>query len=204
MSKQGAGLIVFLVLLAFGIAFYGINNLTNKVDKLEKTKTTIIEEKDSAEDKNKQLEKQLQEKEEQRKAIEAEKDALQKEVETYRSDVKELQDFLASKGSPMAPSAKALYVSAKRYGHDPKLLVAIAGVESCFGKRCYGHNPFGYLKSGAGSGLREYSSWAAGYEATAKFIAGHWGGVQSSSRMHGYCVPSHPWMEKVAGIQRSI
>lgn len=114
------------------------------------------------------------------------------EAQKYRA-------FLERKGSPMAPTTEELVMICNNYNISPELIIGIAGVESSYGRRCYGHNPFGYLKAGAGTGLRTYASWTDGYIALCKFIRSHWRADRftHSSQLPGYCVPNHPWMEKV-------
>lgn len=122
--------------------------------------------------------------------------------------IQKVRGFLKSQGSPMASTAEELVRISESYQIDPFLLVGIAGVESSFGKRCYGFNPFGYLQNGAGSGLRRYKSWVDGYIAICKFIRSNWGKsgkvIYSSSQLRGYCFPDHPWMEKVEAIKKRL
>jgi len=122
--------------------------------------------------------------------------------------VQRIRQFLEGRGSPMAATAEELVRISESQDISTALLVGIAGVESSFGVHCYGHNPFGYLQAGSGTGLRRYSGWVEGYEAICKFIRSHWGRrgqqINSSFQLRGYCVPDSPWMEKVDAIRKKI
>src|SRR3989344_1141687 len=60
--------------------------------------------------------------------------------------VKKLSSFLEKHNSPLAPYAKYFVDAADKYGLDWRLLPAIAGVESSYGKRmpAGSFNPFGW------------------------------------------------------------
>jgi hypothetical protein len=75
-----------------------------------------------------------------------------------------LSRFLGFYGSPIAPSAEAFIQEADRFGLDWRLVAAIAGVESTFGKHVpYGsHNAWGWgIPTGAKSGIA-FRSWEEG------------------------------------------
>lgn len=68
----------------------------------------------------------------------------------------QLQSFLAKQGSPLEPHAGDFVSAADRYGLDWKLLPAIAGVESTFGK----HIPYGSFNAyGWANGAYRFTSW---------------------------------------------
>lgn len=83
--------------------------------------------------------------------ISKEHDAMQvlKELKIQEQDQKEIQhleDYLTQRGSNMAPYAGLIYDQVKLCGGDYRVLIAIAGNESNFGKVNYKlYNPFGYL-----------------------------------------------------------
>lgn len=69
----------------------------------------------------------------------------------------QIDEFLRKKGSPMAGLGGAFVGAGKKYGVDPRLVVAISGIESSFGKHLYGaHNAWGW-----GPG-KPFSSWEHG------------------------------------------
>lgn len=57
---------------------------------------------------------------------------------------KAVDALLARYGSPMAGLGARFVADADRDGYDWRLLVAISGVESGFGRAEYGYNPFGW------------------------------------------------------------
>lgn len=67
-----------------------------------------------------------------------------------------IRRFLDRYASPMAPYARRIVAAGKRYGVDPRLIVAIAGTESSFGKFQKGHNAWGW---DAPRGLTRWMSW---------------------------------------------
>ena len=75
-----------------------------------------------------------------------------------------LRDFLASYGSPLADQAKTFVAEADKNNLDWKLVPAIAGVESTFGKEipANSYNAWGWgVFTGAQDGVH-FSSWADG------------------------------------------
>lgn len=79
-----------------------------------------------------------------------------------------VKNYLAKNKSPMSDSSDYLVSSARKYGIDPLLMVAIAQCESNLGKKmpaeCY--NPFGWgIHS---EGRLCFENWAQGYEVVAK------------------------------------
>lgn len=74
----------------------------------------------------------------------------------------QLDAYLASKGSPMAGQGTAFIASAGRWQVDPRLLVAIAGAESSFGRiTCAPFNAWGW---GCPDGPYDFDSWADGID----------------------------------------
>lgn len=55
-----------------------------------------------------------------------------------------LDQFFRSHGSPLAGHGDAFIQAGRKYGFDPRLLVAISGAESSLGVHAQGHNPFGW------------------------------------------------------------
>jgi hypothetical protein len=65
-----------------------------------------------------------------------------------------IREYLESHGSPMAPHAETIVVAANLHRVDPRLVVAIAGVESSYGKHSWGHNAWGW-----NNGYTKWGSW---------------------------------------------
>lgn len=71
--------------------------------------------------------------------------------------------YLKSKGSPLAGQGSVFMAAGRKYRVDPRLLVAIAGSESSFGKYTSGrYNPFGW-----GPGI-DFDSWRDAIYSVAK------------------------------------
>lgn len=79
----------------------------------------------------------------------------------------DLRAFLESYDSPLAPHAEHFVAVADEYSLDWRLLPAIAGAESTFGKRVpyKSYNPFGW-----GNGRIYFSSWEEGIEVVARTL----------------------------------
>ncbi len=82
------------------------------------------------------------------------------------SAVLALQKFLNSYRSPMAPHAAEILTASARYGVDHRLVVAIAGVESTFGRHCRGFNAWGW-----NNGSTRWISWPASIDSYTKAFA---------------------------------
>ena len=77
----------------------------------------------------------------------------------------DIYGYLESKQSPLAAYVDDIYAAANKFRIDPKLIVAIAGAESSFGKYLSGS----YNAWGIGPG-RSYGSWREGIHAAAKLL----------------------------------
>ena len=78
------------------------------------------------------------------------------DIEPADPRVTQLKRFLESYGSPLAPFAKNFIDSADRYQIDWRLVPAITGVESTFGKRI----PFNSFNAyGWANGVYFFNSW---------------------------------------------
>lgn len=83
--------------------------------------------------------------------------------------VAQLDGFLAERGSPLAGLGSTFVSEGRRWGVDPRLLVAISGAETSFATYKPSqtiHNPFGL-----GPG-RDYPTWAHAISAAASNLAG--------------------------------
>lgn len=83
-------------------------------------------------------------------SIKVEQDRIKTEEERKRKEQKEKADrlavYLSSIGSPMAEHSLVIIQETEKCGADYKIIVAIAGNESGYGKVSYKlYNPFGYL-----------------------------------------------------------
>jgi membrane-bound lytic murein transglycosylase B len=121
---------------------------------------------------------------------------------------KRLEKYLRSYRSPMAAHAGTFITVADRYDLDWRLLPAIAGVESGFGKRIPrgSFNAWGWgIPTGAKSGLG-FDSWDHGIETVARglrvkyFNAGFTTlrAIESRYTPPSAAQASHPWASGVA------
>ena len=79
-----------------------------------------------------------------------------------------IRRFLDRYRSPMAPYAKAIVKAGKRHGVDPRLVVAISGTESSFGRFHKGYNAWGW---DAPRGLTRWGSWEESIDAYTRLFA---------------------------------
>jgi len=108
--------------------------------------------------------------------------------------------YLARRNSPLAGCGAIFAEEGLRTGINPYLPVAIAGVESSFGLYCFApHNAWGMLAYRAG-----FRSWEEGIRANFAWLARYYGAPQGARDCPGYCVPNHPWMEKVQSIIQDL
>lgn len=78
---------------------------------------------------------------------------------------KQLRQYLKSKGSPLAPYTNAIIRAGRKYGVDPRLIVAISGQETRFGT----YGPAQRIKNAWGWGPHiQFGSWQEGIDAIAK------------------------------------
>ena len=91
----------------------------------------------------------------------------------------QIDSFLESKGSPMAGLGNVFVAAGKKYKVDPRLIVALSGIASSFGKHILGsYNAWGW-----GPG-KPFASWDEG-------IAAVTGGIR-----RGYHNIGDPWGEQ--------
>lgn len=83
-----------------------------------------------------------------------------------------LDQYLASKGSPMAGQGIAFVQSGMRWRVDPRLLVAIAGAESNFGNiTCGPHNAWGWA---CPNDPADFATWAAGIDTVTRGLRNYY------------------------------
>lgn len=95
------------------------------------------------------------------------KEAPQYVLEQKQPEIKELDqrakilaDYFASYNSPFEYQAQDFIDAADQHGVDWKLVPAIAGVESTFGKQSYGYNAWGW--GIYGDNTLNFASWKNG------------------------------------------
>jgi len=114
-----------------------------------------------------------------------------------------LENYLISKGSPMAADAQSLVKIADKYGLDWKFLPAIAGVESTYGQAVPGnsYNPYGW-----NNGKANFATWAVASDYVAGQIVTRWGaGDQISAWKIGPSYAACPtWAVRVTSNMKQI
>jgi hypothetical protein len=125
-----------------------------------------------------------------------------------------LSRYLRDKNSPMAGSAGTFTAMADKYRLDWRLLVAIAGKESTFGKRIPpgSYNAWGWgIPTGAQSGIA-FSSWDTGIETVARGLrtkyfdrgADTLAEIERSYTPPSAADPRHPWRTGVGEFMAEI
>ncbi|HVE75899.1 MAG TPA: hypothetical protein VND22_03925 [Actinomycetota bacterium] len=106
----------------------------------------------------------------------------------------QVRAFLESQGSPMATYATEIVLAGNRHGVSPSIIVAIAGVESTFGKYCAGFNAWGW-----DGGRHRWSSWQESIHDYARRLSTaypSWSSVESNARAYNPNTPE-AWGSKV-------
>lgn len=118
-----------------------------------------------------------------------------------RVTVQQVRSFLARKRSPMAPFADSIIVAANRYKVDPRVVVAIAGVESTFGKHQKGFNAWGW-----NGGKTRWRSWEESIDSYTRQISQKYPDHRNISRIASRYNPNTPeaWSRKVKGWMTSL
>ncbi len=101
----------------------------------------------------------------------------------------------------MADHVDALVASANKYRVDPRFIVAVAGVESSFGKRCRGYNAWGW-----NNGKTRWGSWPEAIDNYSRLISEKYPNWRSIKRIAPRYNPNTPdaWGRKVAYLMASI
>jgi len=117
----------------------------------------------------------------------------------YEFDIRilKLQMFLEKLESPMASHAEILIANADKYDLDWRLVAAIAGVESTFGKYMpeNSFNAFGWA-----NGLYKFASWEESIGIVSKTLRFNYvakGATNIESIAKIYAPPSKTWADKV-------
>lgn len=117
---------------------------------------------------------------------------------------KQLEEFLNYYDSPMATFSAHIVQMADKYGIDWRLVPAIAGVESTFGKFI----PFGsYNAYGWNNGNTRFGSWEESIEVISKSLGEKYykRGLNTPYKIAPvYCPPSNVWAGKVVSFMEKI
>lgn len=114
-----------------------------------------------------------------------------------------IRTFLVRRGSPLADYANDIVQAGVRHGVDPRVVVAIAGVETAFGARAAGFNAWGWA--------RRHVRWHSWEQAIDEFTRGLASGYRSlrtgrfARASRSYCPPcGDRWGRVVGAIFRTI
>lgn len=113
----------------------------------------------------------------------------------------QLQRFLEQKDSPMSSYAREIIAASSHHRVDPRLVVAIAGVESDFGRVCRGHNAWGW-----NNGRTRWRSWPEAISTYVRLISErypNWRNVKSMARSYNPNTPQ-AWGSKVSSLMSLI
>lgn len=129
--------------------------------------------------------------------------------------VQDINRLLKQRGSPMAGLGSAFVRAGRKWGVDPRLLVAIAGHESEWGTKGYAvgtNNPFGW---GASQGIR-FPTWEDSIYTVARGLRKGYldEGLRSIDRISGKYAPvgaandptnlNQHWTDGVSAVYRQL
>ena len=123
-----------------------------------------------------------------------------------------LQRFLVTHGSPMAPFAGDFISAAHKYGVNWRLIVAISGVESGFGRvipessnGALSYNAWGWTGgSGTFNGFANFSSWSSAIYAITSGIAHAYGNQSPFVMQPVYDPPNPQWSYEVQSYMNQL
>ncbi|MGI5826069.1 MAG: hypothetical protein ACOX50_01500 [Patescibacteria group bacterium] len=129
---------------------------------------------------------------------------LKTEAKVADTRVLRLEGYLKSQGSPLAPYAQKFVEEADKNQIDWRLLPAIAGIESSFGKKMIAgtHNAWGW----GGEKIR-FASWNEAIETISKALAEKYyaRGLNTPEKINPvYCPPNRTWAPKVRAFMNKI
>jgi hypothetical protein len=129
---------------------------------------------------------------------------LKDEARAVDFRAQKLNSYLASQGSPLADFAKDFIDASDHYGLDWRLLPAIAGVESTFGKQI----PAGsYNAYGWNNGVWHFSGWPESIDYVSRALKERYfdRGLDTVAKMAPvYAPPSKTWAGKVNFFMEKI
>lgn len=115
-----------------------------------------------------------------------------------------LKNYLSEKSSPLTPFSKIFIASADKYNIDWRLVAAITGVESSFGKRV----PYGsYNAYGWANGKYNFKSWEDSIEHVSRALREKYynkGADDIEKIARRYAPPSSTWAWKVKYFMEKI
>ena len=127
-------------------------------------------------------------------------------VETRQLDKRAriLAQYFASYNSPFEYQAQTFVDAADKYGLDWKLVPAIAGVESTFGKHSYGYNAWGW--GIYGDNRLGFSSWRDGIETVSQGLKENYvdKGLTDPYSMNRIYAASKSWGWKVDYFMKDL
>lgn len=126
--------------------------------------------------------------------------------ETQKQDQRKtkLKSFLRAQNSPLAVHSDKFIEEADKYGIDWRLLPAISGIESSYGKRII---PNSFNAYGWGGGKIRFASWEDSIEKVSKALAEKYyaRGLNTPQKMNPvYCPPNKAWAGKVLSVMQKI
>ena len=129
---------------------------------------------------------------------------LRANVSVADTRVDTLENFLEKYNSPLAPYSEVFIETADKYELDWRLIPAITGVESTFGKRIpyESFNAYGWA-----NGEYRFTSWEESIEIVGKALRTKYedkGAVSINQIARRYAPPSSTWAGKVKFFMRKI
>ncbi|MCX7928240.1 MAG: hypothetical protein N2558_00955 [Patescibacteria group bacterium] len=122
----------------------------------------------------------------------------------YDTRVIKLRNFLTKHNSPLAPYAEIFVKSADKHNIDWRLVPAITGVESSFGKRI---PPKSYNAYGWANGKHKFESWESSIEHVTKTLREKYyekGATTIEKIGRKYAPPSSTWSKNVRFFMNQI
>ena len=129
---------------------------------------------------------------------------LRANVSIADTRVDTLEKFLEKYNSPLAPYSEVFIDTADKYELDWRLIPAITGVESTFGKRIPSNSFNAY---GWANGEYKFTSWEESIEIVGKALRTKYedkGAVSINQIARRYAPPSSTWAGKVKFFMRKI
>lgn len=108
-----------------------------------------------------------------------------------------VERFLLREGSPLAPYAETIVEAGIDAGVDPRLVVAIAGIESDFGRRQIGHNAWGWGIHGGQ--VRRFADWSTAIVTFTRELAANYDTASFDTAFAQRYVPSN-WQRWYAAV----